>query len=234
MIINTIFMLEKMKKKNIPAAIVIFLAIAGVVYYSKNIKPTSITEKKKEYTAEEKVKMVERIVDLQKKIAEPPKDATTVDKYSWNMQIGFQNLALEKFSEARVAFLAASKIQPDDYTVWLAFYEVDLAENDYVSAQENIKKAISLDNSNPALWKKYIELEKGKLKATPEHVEQLFSQAFSSTRSDAEIITLYAQFLEGKKDFRGAVEQWKKAIAAYPQNKDIYQAEINRLEGLIK
>lgn len=225
-------------KKIIPAAIFIILAIAGIAYYiqnnNKNARPPIITEKKTDLTADERKTVEDRLAKVQEKIAKPPEGATNIEKYSWQMQAGFQMLALGKFTEAKEYFIAASAIQPGDYTAWVALYEATLSMNDYDAARENIKKAISLDNSNPDLWQKRIQLEKEKFRATNEQMDKLFSEAFRATRSDVNIITAYAQFLEEKNDLSGAIEQWKKAITANSQDKDKYQAEIVRLEGLIK
>lgn len=227
-------------KKIIPAAIAVILAIAGIMAYNKiqddkkNARPPIITEKRPDLTEDERRIVDDRLKQVLEKIEKPPEGATSIEKYSWNMQAGFQKMALGKYSEAKEYFVAASAIQPADYTAWVAMYEATLAMNDYETARENIKKAISLDSSNPDLWRKYIQLEKEKFKAPDSQLDQLFSEALASTGSDVNIITIYAQFLEEKGDLKGAIEQWKKAIAANAGNKELYQAEITRLEGLMK
>lgn len=227
-------------KKMLPAAILIVVAAAGILYYNKiqddrkNAKPAIITEKDMNLSAEERKLVEGRLADIQEKIENPPKSITNIEKYSWNMQAGFQKMALGKLSEAKEYFIAASALQPGDYTSWVALYDVAYAMNDFDTARENIKKAISLDQGNPGTWKKYIQLENEKFKASNEQLNQLFIQAFAATRSDIVIVVYYAQFLEEKGDLKGALEQWRKALVADPESKNRYQAEVARLEGLTK
>lgn len=69
----------------IPVAILIVVAIAGIIYYfqnyDKNAKSPIISEKKLELSAEEKTKIESRLAEVMKKIEEPPKEATEIDKY---------------------------------------------------------------------------------------------------------------------------------------------------------
>lgn len=227
-------------KKIIPMIAVVVLAIAGISYYNKiqndnkNAKSAIITEKEMNLTVEER-KLAERLLsDVQEKLENPPKNITNIEKYSWNMQAGFQELILGKFLRAKEYFIVASEIQPNDYNVWVALYDTAFAMNDLEAARENIKKAISLDPANPGIWKKYIQFAKEKLGATDEETDQIFAQAFASTRSDAVIVAYYAQILEERGDLKGALEQWKKALASDPESKAIYKPEITRLEKLIK
>jgi tetratricopeptide (TPR) repeat protein len=224
-------------KKMIPAAILIVLAIAGISYYNKiqddkkNAKPAIITEREMNLTQEERRIAEDKLSAIQAKIENQSKGITNMEKYGWNIQAGAQELILGRFLKAKEYFLAASKLQPNDYNAWVALHDAALAMNDFDAARENIKKALTLDPSNPGIWKKYIQLEKEKFGATDQDLDQLFSQAFVATRSDLLIVTFYAQLLEEKGDIKGALEQWKKALAADPEGKEIYHSEINRLEG---
>jgi hypothetical protein len=47
-------------------------------------------------------------------------------------------------------------------------------------------------------------------------------------------LTFYAPWLEKIGDLPGAVNYWGQAILANPKNKSLYQAEIDRLNKMIK
>lgn len=225
--------------KFILAAIIIVLAIAGIAHYNKiknnNEKSQSafITEKDPKLTEEERKIVEDNLADIEKKLEEA-KDATDKEKYDFTMQLGFQKNVLGKLAEARDAFLAAVEIQPENYTAPLALFHAYLAMGDNDSALASIKKAIELRSENAELWRQYIMLEKERFGATNEKIQEIYSEALIKTNSSVDIITVYAQFLEEKGDLQGAIEQWKKAIAAYPQSEALYQGEVARLEGLIK
>ncbi|MBU3924443.1 hypothetical protein KJ854_00730 [Patescibacteria group bacterium] len=225
--------------KFILAAIVVVVAIAGIAYYNKtennNEKPQLefITEKDAKLTADERKIAEDRLADIRKKLEEI-KDATDQEKYSLTMQLGFQKNVLGKIAEARDAFLAAEKMQPENYTAPLALFHAYLAMGDNDSALASIKKAIDLRSENAELWRQYIMLEKERFSATNEKLQEIYSEALAKTNSSVDIITVYAQFLEEKGDLNKAIEQWQKAIAAYPREEALYQGEITRLEGLIK
>lgn len=227
-------------KKIILAAVVIILAIAGIFYYNKiknrneNAKPNFITEKDPNLTAEERKTAEDRLAAVEEKIKNPPEGTAVIEKYGWNLQAGLYKLNLGKFLEAKNYFLTASGLQPDDYTSYMGLYEAYLRMTDYDSARENIKKALALNSGNLNIWQKYIQLEKEKFDPATGQMEQIFSQALKSTRDNIDIITAYAQYLEEKGELKGAMVQWKKAAIINAANKDVYQAEISRLEGLIK
>lgn len=214
------------------------MAILSAAFFSKKadapIGQSFVTEKDPKLTAEERKIVEDRLADVQKKLAEM-KDAADADieKYSLTMQLGFQKNALGKLGEARDAFLAAAKLQPENYTAIAALFHIYLDMGDNDSALAGIKKAIELKPENAELWRQYIQIEKEKFSASDEKIEEIFSDAIKKTNSSVDIITVYAQFLESKGDLMGAIEQWKKAIAGFPANKDLYQEEINRMESKI-
>lgn len=229
-----------MNKKIILVLIIIILVIYGAVFLNKkddkpndaSVNLTFITVKDSNLTEEEKRIIEDKVADIQKKIAEI-EDGNDKERYNLIMQLGFQKNVLGKLAEARDAFLKAAKIQPEDYTAPIALFHIYADMGDNQSARESIEKAIQLQPEKADSWRQYIQFEKERFGATNEKLEEIFLEAMAKTNSSVDIITVYAQFLEEKGDLRGAIEQWKKAIAAFSQNKDLYQQEISRLESEI-
>lgn len=231
--------IQEIYKKLIPATVIVIILITGLLYYNKiqNNKEIKkfmfVTELDPNLTAEERKTVEDRIAAMQEKINNPPEGSTDDEKYGWNMEAGAQKLVLGKFMEAKEYFLTASNLQPDNYTVYVALYQTFVNMTDYNSARDSIDKALSLVPNNADIWRKKIQLEKEKFNATNDQLEQLYTQAFESAGGNVDIATVYAQFLEETGDLKAAIEQWKNAVKAYPQGKELYQAEITRLEGLI-
>lgn len=227
-----------MNKKIILVLIIIILVIYGAVFLNKKddvpddvlIDSVFITEKDSKLTEEERKIVEDKLADIQKKIVEI-EDGNDKERYNLIMQLGFQKNVLGKLAEARDAFLKAAKIQPEDYTAPIALFHIYADMGDNQSARESIKKAIQLQPEKADSWRQYIQFEKERFGATNEKLEEIFLEAMAKTNSSVDIITVYAQFLEEKGDLQGAIEQWEKAIAAFSQNKDLYQQEISRLKS---
>lgn len=229
-----------MSKKIILVLTLIILVIYGAVFLNKkddkpndtSVNSTFITVKDSNLTEEEKRIIEDKIADIQKKIMKT-KDATDKEKYNLMMQLGFQKNVLGKLAEARDAFLAATEIQSEDYTAPIALFHIYADMGDNQSARESIKKAIELRPENADSWRQYVQFEKERFGATNEKLEEIFLEAMTKTNSSVDIITVYAQFLEEKGDLQSAIEEWEKAIVAFPQNKNLYQQEILRIESKI-
>ena len=205
--------------------LVIILGLFLLVQPSNNF----VEEKDPQLTVEERLIVENRLQEAQKKMAEA---LTNEEKfYAW-MQIGFGQYGLGKYKEAKKSFLEAVDLEPNNYVVYVALYQVDLDRQDNQSARKSIKKAISLKETNPDLWRKYIQLEADRFFASSEELNSFYQEALVKTFSHIDIETSYAQFLEKSGNLKSALDAWKKI---YEQMLDpLYLGEIERLEALLK
>jgi len=215
-----------MNKNLLKIGISIFAIILGFLLLARPVN-NFIEEKDPGLTAEERSIVENRLNEAQKKLTE----VTTIEeKFSAQMQIGFGQYGLGKYKEAKESFLEAADLEPDNYVVYVALYQVELDMKDNQSARKSIKKAISLKEGNPDLWRKYIQLEAERFSASHNKLNDLYLEALAKTNSHLDIETLYAQFLEKSGDLKSALDVWKKVYEQMPD--PLYLQEIERLENL--
>ncbi len=156
------------------------------------------------------------------------------DRYNLYMDEGFQYYGLGELLVAKSLFLKAEALHPEQSSVYAALYQVELEAGNFKLAEEAIKKATDIYQSNPDYWQTYIGFEQNQMKASVEAVKALYAKALEKTQGASEILVSYAQYLESLGDLVGALETMKAALAVQPNQSSLYQPEIDRLEKLIK
>jgi len=219
-----------MNKNLLKIGLSIFAIILGFFLLVQPLnKNNSIEEKEPNLTTEERLLIENRLQEVQKKLFEA---TTENEKFNAQMQIGFQQYGLGQYKEAKETFLKAADLEPDNYVVYVALYQVELDRQDNQSARKNIKKALALKEENPDLWRKYIQLETDRFFANDDQLKDLYLEALTRTNSHVDMLAFYAQFLEKSNDLKSALDIWKKAYEQIPD--PLYQEEIERLEALLK
>jgi tetratricopeptide (TPR) repeat protein len=217
-------------KLAIAFAVIIVLGFAGYALYNRQ-KADIITEKDPNLSSEDRKTYEDKLSEQDRLLAEAKDDN---DKFDALMQQGFYLYGLGKYQESKDKFFGAVDVKPQEYTAFTALYEVQMAMNDNKGAQESISKAISLKKDSADLWKRYIVLEKDRFGADKDKLNGLYIEALRETRENIDIITSYAAFLESVDNLQASKEYWQKAVVSYPANKAVYEAEITRLDTLIK
>jgi tetratricopeptide (TPR) repeat protein len=155
-------------------------------------------------------------------------------KFNAYLRQGHYLFALGKYQHARRKFSLAADLKPEEHSAYAALYEVQMAMNDNLGAKESINKAISLRADIADNWRKLITLEKERNNAGSDRLNGLYIDALRETHSDINIITAYAAFLESIDNLQAAKEYWQLAITQNPAGKVLYDAEIMRIDGLLK
>ena len=101
---------------------------------------------------------------------------------------------------------------------------------DYKQAEASIQKSLELQPNNPDAWRRYLLLAEKKLDWSESGIRDLYVVAETAVRDKTDIYTSFAGYLEKIGDIEGAIEQWERAREVYPENKEVYEAEIARLK----
>lgn len=229
-----------MNKKYI-VIIVSVIAVALAVLASFALMPRAeaprdlVTSKDLGLTDKEKQVFLDEIAKAQEKLNNLGSSASREDKYKLNLHIGAQYYGLGEYQKARDSYKVATQAMPDNATPWAELFLAENSMRDYENARTHLQKAIDLNPGAPQYWRWYIDLEREQFAATNLQLETIFIEALQKTGESVDMIALYAVFLEKQKsNLAEAVVQWKKAIDKNPAQKSEYEAEILRLQNLLK
>jgi tetratricopeptide (TPR) repeat protein len=212
-------------------ALVLIITLA-FAFGPDHLPKDAILSKDPQLTDQEKQSFRDKITDYQNQLKDGNKNPE--EKYLLNTQIGLQYGLLGEYESAREYLIEATKILPDNATAWSQLYVIENLMQAYDFAHKHILKAIELNPTNPQFWQWRLMLEQDSLHLEREDLEKNFQDALSQTNESPDIIVLYAKFLEANNDLQGAVQQYKKAIERNPGSKAIYEAEITRIQNLVK
>lgn len=226
-----------MSKRKISAIVIVLLVlIVGaffIVWYPKyQYEKSLITYKDPKLTQQEKQVFLDRIAEDQKQLDN--NKLSNEDRFKYTVDMGVQFYALGEYKKARDAQLLASKLLPGNPTVWAELFRAENEMHDYQNAEDHLQKAITINPASTNYWRWLLELEEGPLHLSNDRLKQGYEEALKATNSHVNILILYAKFLEKIGDLPGAVQQWKKAIEVNPEGKSTYEAEITRIQGLVK
>ncbi len=224
-------------KIGIILSILLLAAVAGAGWYAQkkaNDKILKVVERN--ITPDDRKVFEGRISDLQAKLQASNDNA---EKYNLYLQLGQNKYILGLLQESKDYLNEAIKINSDQYDVYLALFLTEFDMRDFEGAEKSIKKAISIRKGIADLWRRHISL-KIDTNASKGEVIAIFDQAIKDIQQNGDalnttdIYTFYATWLEKSGNLAGSIDYWKKAIDVNPANKKVYEAEIKRIEGLIK
>lgn len=222
-------------------AIVLAGLIGGGIYFAiqsqqnqfVNFKDPKLTNNEL-VTIEGKIKDLENAVKNQEASGDLENEDKKSDLFKLKMELSSYYRLRGRLLDARKAVEEASKLKPDNISPYNELYVIDQLREDYVSAEQDLKKSIAINSNNPQAWRWYFELAETKLEYSTEQLQGLYKDALSQTSENPDILGLYAGFLEKQNDLVGAVAQWKKAIEKNPAGQAQYQAEIERIQNKLK
>lgn len=218
-------------KIGIVSAVIIVLGIAAYGIYANTEKDNFIKEKEVNLSASDRKIFEDRLTALmeQEKTAQSDED-----KFGIYIQQGYNLQSLGKLAEAQAAFDKAIEIKPDDFIGYAVMTQIQLDRGDNEGARSSIKTAIGKNPANADLWKKYIQIEIERFNASNDTINGLYVEALGKTSSHIDMTTSYADWLEKAGNLQAAKEYWQQAGVINPNGKKIYDAEIKRLDALMK
>jgi len=216
----------------IAVCILILLGVASYpIYKNYQHKKSLIQVKDTGLTDAEKKPFEDRLAKDEQGL----KDAKTDDeKYNWLLDTGYNLYGLGRLADAEKTFNQAASLQPGKPVAYSGLFAVQVDMKDYKSASANIQKAISILPESPGLWKNYIALEIDRFNANNDQVNALYAEALNKTKSNIDVMTSYATWLEKSGDLKSALDYWQQAVLINPDNKSTYETEISRLQKLVK
>ncbi len=171
-----------------------------------------------------------RIKEYEKKISLFNDKTLLTDKINSYFMLSVDYKSLGNYAKSKEYIEKAMTLDPGNSNLMQIYSSLLSVMGDKNSALVYINKAISLYDKEVNYWLWKIDLEKA-IGTSTSKIDDIYKQALKSTKNDLSIIVVYADFLSNQKRYAESVSYWKKAIEIYPKNKDIYQAEIDRLSS---
>lgn len=221
-----------MKKQVIIGIVLTLLIAGGFVGYNKwaayQKEQRLVKEVDRKLTEAERKIYEDRLVEVEKRL-QNPKDDGEKTELLWFKAVQLQGLG--KLAEARQVLLTAIEFNPKEYDLFVSLHLVYLEMTDFEEARTAIIKATVLSPQDPDGWRRYILLEQEKFDSSPEHIKSMFAEALTKTNDHVDMVKLYAGYLEKIGDYSAAISYWEQAIQKFPSSREIYQKEIERLQG---
>jgi tetratricopeptide (TPR) repeat protein len=217
-------------KIGIAAVVVIFLALAGFVWYKNSHKPAPVSQHPITITPDQKTRLENEIADYKNKIAASKDDSEKMGLY---LAIGIDYEGLGQFDQAKSSFLKGVELQPMSYLPWTDLASLYETLGDYNQEKQALQKALSLGNGEMLNWQKWIEFNRYKLQAGESEIRKLYSDAFTATQDNFQLHREYAAYLEEIKAYKDELREWKFLLSINSSDTTA-KAEVARLEKLVK
>lgn len=213
-------------------AVLLVLGFAGYgIYKAQNYKASFVKEINPNLTDEDRSTFESRLTKVGEQLANAKTDE---DKFGVYMQQGYNLQALGRLSDAEESFRQAIQVQSENPIGYMAISQVQFERKDYDAALENIKRAVKIDQKNPDIWKRYVQLRIDGFHASNDEISALYSDAVNKTEYHIDIISAYASWLRNAGNLQASKEYWQKAIEINPSNKKAYEAEIKVIDVQLK
>lgn len=215
-------------------ALLVGLGVGGYYYYQKQerLPDNAILSKNPQLTDEERKVFTDKISEMQSKLEDGnPSDQ---DRYQYLIELGNSYRGIGELKQARGAYLDATRSMPDNPVAWYELATLEILMEAKQLAQMHIEKAIELNPSNAQYWQSYLVLIDNNPDVTKSLVEEKFNQAIRGTNGNADLIAMYASFLERTNNLPGAVQQWRRAIEADPGRRQQFEDEISRIQEKVR
>lgn len=223
-----------MKKVHIFVLTLVILVAAGLGYWQSRTPKeiVLITEKQVNVSAETRA-AAEKRIEARKQDLEKVSQENTVERFNLYIQLALDQRLLGHLGEAKVAFEEAMKLDANATTTIFGYSMLMADMGDLDTSREYAEKAIAKDNANIDYWRWRIELEEYFVKPKPAVVEALYKRAIEHTKSDPNIRSIYAQFLEKQNKLEESRDQWRQLTDLFPTQQQ-FKDELARLDAQIQ
>lgn len=165
--------------------------------------------------------------------SETPESPTTADinKFTQSM-INARSAYNKKDYGTALRYYNEALIAKNSDVPYSGMYNVYLSEGNWVKAREVIDQAIKLNPLNAEYWKSKLTLLDEKTNTSFLELKKIYEEGLLKIdpRTKADLITHFALIAENNNEKTEAIALWQEAIKVYPDNKAMYQAEIDRLK----
>jgi tetratricopeptide (TPR) repeat protein len=160
-------------------------------------------------------------------------DGEISKKYNASMASASKAFLAKDYKLAISYYNQAFKYRNDD-TALAGLFTVYSAQEDLKNAQLTIDRAIALAPTFADYWNWKIGLLDEKTSTNYSQLKAIYNEGLTKVRSETKInlITYFAGVAERNGQIAESIATWQKAIEVHPENKTIYQNEIDRLKTL--
>lgn len=159
--------------------------------------------------------------------------ATDSDVKKFNIAIGnAQKASLASQYELAIKYYNEALIyKKNDSAPYAGLYTVYLNQKRWNDALDAINKGIQISPLFGDYWNwKILVMDQG-LNKTFSELKKVYDEGYPKVRTNEKVnlVTKFAVVAENKGEKAEAIKLWQKAIELVPENKAIYQSEIDRL-----
>lgn len=226
-----------MKKILLIALSALLLAGVGYSVYHYTKRPyifvpyesSTLADKKSALDQKTLQEVEKRIQEIQKIIATFDEKTPLKDKNSTYFILSSEQQSIGRLLDAKKTLETTLKmsVKPNMLQAYaLLLYSMGAKE----PAMKYIDDALDLSPEVPDYWRSKIEMVKEMQPNNTTYLHLLYQEALSATHENINIITVYAQFLSDIGKREEAIQYWEKAIKKVPEEKDIYQQQIDVLK----
>lgn len=233
---------EKMKTRVI--GLIVILALAGGIYYSKSSmkepvedspSPDSEITPVEDSPSQEVTPKEEVSTESSNASTNTKPEIVTADNTKFNtlLQEGSKAFMDKNYSLAIKTYNEALAIDASD-VVYIRLYGVYNAQGDIKKAEEMLNKAIAKNPSYTEYWNTKLIFLDQKTNTSFDELKKIYTDGLNKvdSRTKLNLVTVFARIAESNKEYAEAITAWQKAIELYPTSKAVYQAEIDRLKTL--
>jgi len=229
--------MNKEQTKKVIIAIVAILLIVGGIYYYKNIVNRTLTPEQEvvydennlstPLTKEEELKNKADLAN-----SDELKAQEAVRKAKWETSMKNAQMAFGKGEyDKSIAFYNEALTYFNKDEAYSGLFVVYSAQNNIDKALIAIDSAIKINPKFTEYWKSKLSLLDDKTDVSFTDLKKVYEEGILKVDASTKInlVTHFAVIAEKNWQKFEAISLWEYAIRLYPDNKLIYQAEIDRL-----
>ncbi len=229
---NSIIQLNKDKTRNIIIAVIVLILVVGGIFYYK-ISQKNTTEVSGEKQEAGTINENKSILEENTNIPNNTPQIISVDntKFDTLLQNGSKAFMDKNYSLAIKIYNEALSLD-DSHVVYIRLYSVYNAQGEIKKAEDMLNKAIVKNPSYTDYWTTKLLFLDEKTNMSFVDLKMVYEDGMKKvdSRTKVNLVTVFARIAENKNEKQEAITLWQKAIELHPENKDIYQAEIDRLK----
>lgn len=220
------------KNKIIAISVVTIIIILGVLFYKfKSNTKNEITENA----------VVNNTTDITNPVDQKTSSGVIKNNTSLSSTENDKNFNTA-MTKAQTAFVKSDYGTAIDYynqalkykntdLVYSGMFNVYSAQSNWPKALEVLDKAISLNQINTDYWKWKITLMDERMNSSFTELKDIYTEGFNKSlpKSRINLVVYFAKVSENNGQKLEAIKLWQKAMELSPDNKNIYQTEIDRL-----
>lgn len=226
---------KKQYIKIIIIALILILIIAGVFYFLKYKNTNSVEPNVN--TGDQTLPVDNQVLPTENKsnenIVKPVADSSVnFEKFNTAMKNARDSFLKRDYQKA-ISYYDEAKTYKNSDVVYAGYYSVYSSQGKWDLAMKALDSATKLNPVNVDYYNWKLDLLDEKTGATFEELKAFYTNALTKVDPKLKInlIVHFAVIAENNNKKAEAISLWQEAMKVYPTNKDIYQAEIDRLKG---